>query len=44
MVACAAAAAALGLPGGAAGAVVYSSAFDPPNFRGTATFDVARLV
>ena len=40
--ACAAAAAALGLAGGAADAVVYSSTFDPPNFRGTATFDVSQ--
>jgi hypothetical protein len=35
-------AAALALPGGDAGAVVYSSNFDPPNFRGTATFDVTQ--
>ena len=40
--ACVAAAAALGLAVGDAGAqVVYGSAFDPPNFRGTATFDVS---
>ena len=39
--ACLAVAVALGLPGGAADAVVYSSSFDPPNFEGTATFDVS---
>lgn len=38
----AAVAAALGVPGGDADAVVYSSAFDPPNFNGTATFDVSQ--
>lgn len=31
-----------GVPGGDAGAVIYSSAFDPPNFSGTATFDVSQ--
>lgn len=38
--ACAAVAAALGLPAGTADAVVYSSSFDPVTFEGTATFDV----
>jgi hypothetical protein len=38
----AAVAAALGLTGGAANAVVYSSTFDPPNFSGTATFNVSQ--
>jgi len=37
---CAAVATALGLPAGAANAVVYSSTFDPPDFEGIATFDV----
>jgi len=40
--ACTAVAAALGLPGGAADAVVYGSAFDPVTFEGTATFDVSQ--
>lgn len=40
--ACAALAAASAVPGGNADAVVYSSAFDPPNFMGTATFDVSQ--
>ena len=35
-------AAAAALAGGNAGAVVYSSTFDPPNFSGTATFDVSQ--
>lgn len=35
-------AAALALPAADAGAVVYSSTFDPPNFNGTATFDVSQ--
>lgn len=39
--ACVVAAVALGLPGGSADAVVYSSSFDPPDFEGTATFDVS---
>jgi PEP-CTERM motif len=38
---CAAVVAGLGLCGNAA-AVVYSSTFDPPNFNGTATFDVSQ--
>lgn len=38
---CAAAVVVLGLGLGQAGAVVYTSSFDPPNFRGTATFDVS---
>jgi PEP-CTERM motif len=40
--ACAAVAVGLGLSWGNAGAVVYSSVFDPPNFSGTATFDVSQ--
>lgn len=39
--ACAAGAIALGLSWGTCGAVVYTSSFDPPNFTGTATFDVS---
>jgi hypothetical protein len=38
---CAVVVAALGFCGNAA-AVVYSSTFDPPNFNGTATFDVSQ--
>lgn len=41
-VARAAFAATAALAGGNAGAVVYSSTFDPPNFSGTATFDVTQ--
>ena len=40
-VACIAVALALGSAAGTADAVVYSSSFDPPNFEGTATFDVS---
>lgn len=34
--------AAAALAGGNAGAVVYTSTFDPPSFSGTATFDVSQ--
>jgi hypothetical protein len=40
--ACAAVTLALGLPAGPAGAVVYSSVFDPVDFEGVATFDVSQ--
>jgi hypothetical protein len=41
MLAGAAVAAAVAFPAVDSGAVVYSSSFDPPNFSGVATFDVA---